>query len=368
MSVRGHRRSARRLPRAALILAGFSGLALTAAVLVSPSASAEAASLGVTQYSVGGSQIQFSICLTADYDGTDQALPAHLDGTYTVSLGGSVVQSGDWSDPDPNATLLYTEPCPSVFITLAVNDLQPSQTYTINVRATLSPKAENDDGDYVDDTSRSTVVLSSSLLASTSDGLSPGDGSGGDPGDDSGGGSTGEGSTGEGSTGAGSTGGGSTGDGTGPGASGGHTGSTGGSGSAVPAPVMIANPATFTSTQLVALTPAQVATIAPETFGQLPPAIFRGLTAGQAAALTGAQVSSIRPARAAELRPAAVAALPAAAIAALRPAAVKFLSPQAVAALTPAQLRALTPRQIVALRPLQLAVLSPAQKALLRGQ
>ena len=330
------------MARAVLVIASASSLAVTATILVAPSASAQVASLGVTQYSVGGTQVQFSICLTADYEGSDQALPARLEGTYTVSLGGSVIRTTDWSNPDPTAVLLYTESCPSVFVTLAVDDLQLSQTYTIAVSATLSPKVENDDGDYVADTSRSTITLSRSLTASTTDGLTAGGESGGS------GGSTSGGSTG-GTSGSGSSDGGSTG------------GATPGT-----AEVVIEDPARFTVPQLSALTPEQVATIDAATFGQLPPRIFAALTPEQAATLTLAQASSIRPARAAELRPDTVAALPPATIAAMRPAAIKSLSLDAIKAMTRAQLRALTPRQIAALRPLQLAELTVAEKALLR--
>ena len=344
------------MARAVLVIASASSLAVTATILVAPSASAQVASLGVTQYRVGGTQVQFSICLTADYEGSDQALPARLEGTYTVSLGGSVIRTTDWSNPDPTAVLLYTESCPSVFVTLAVDDLQLSQTYTIAVSATLSPKVENDDGDYVADTSRSTITLSRSLTASTTDGLTAGGESGGS------GGSTSGGSTG-GTSGSGSTSGGSTGGTSGSGSSDG--GSTGG---ATPgtAEVVIEDPARFTVPQLSALTPEQVATIDAATFGQLPPRIFAALTPEQAATLTLAQASSIRPARAAELRPDTVAALPPATIAAMRPAAIKSLSLDAIKAMTRAQLRALTPRQIAALRPLQLAELTVAEKALLR--
>lgn len=304
---------------------------LGAALLGYTPASAAGESLGVSLYSVGGSQVQFSICLTEG-----SALPARLAGTYTVSGGGGTIGPVDWSDADPSAVLIHTEPCPSAFITIAVSDLLPSTTYTINVHADLAPKVENDDGDFVDDTSRSTVSLDASLVTATAAGSSAEDGSGGDGSDTTG--STG-------STG-GSTG----------------TGSTDGA----VAPVVISNPSNFTAAQLAALTPAQVATITAATFGQLPPATFRALTASQAAALTVAQASSIRPARAAALRPATVAGLTATSVAAMRPAAIKFLSPQAIKAMTRAQLRALTARQIDALRPLQLAELTAGEKALLR--
>ena len=330
-----------RAPRAVFVVAGISSLALAAALVSHSPASAAGESLGVSLYSADGHQIQFSVCLTAG-----DALPARLNATYSVS---GVPGSVDWSEPDPESILLGTEPCPNAFVTFAVNDLTPSTSYTIAVHAELVPKVEDDDGNFVDDTSRSTVILDSSLVASTTDGISPDDGTGGD--DSAGGGDSTDGGANPGSPG---------------GSTGGGTPSGGGSTGGAVAPVVISNPAIFTSTQLLALTPAQVATIAPSAFGQLPPATFKALTAPQAAALTVEQASSIRAARAAELRPSAVAALTPDAVAAMRPSAIKFLSPAAVKAMTFAQLRALTPRQVAALRPLQLAELTAAEKALLR--
>ncbi len=334
--MRGNRVRARR----ALVIASISGLGLGAALISPTPAHAADASIGVSLYSVGGAQIQFSICLNEG-----DALPARVNGTYTVTGGAGTVGPVDWSDADPTSILIGTEPCPSSLVTIAVDDLLPSTSYTINVHVNLVPKTEDDDDNFVDDTSRSTVSLDASLVASTTDGTSPDNG----PGAGESGGETG---TTDGSTDAGTG-------GTSPGNAGTSTGGA-------VTPVVISNPAAFTSSQFSALTPAQVATIAPSAFGQLPPATFKAMTATQAAAITVEQASSIRAARAAELRPSAVAALTPNAIAAMRPSAIKFLTPAAVGAMTTAQLRALTPRQIAALRPLQIAELTAAEKALLR--
>ena len=374
-----NRRATRRRPVSALAT-----VAIAAALVTAPPASADSDLLGVSVAYLGRQAIYVDVCLT-----TAENLPATVALSYTVSAGAGVVATDSWDGGTPGTIFLEAPTCPASFAQFVTTDLAPDTAYTVQVTATVTPMVEDEDFELAPDPAGYPAFSSAtSLVVTTLPGAPAGtgeeedeEGSGTDvpvSGGSSGGGGGGSSSTGEGSAG-GSGGGGS---------SGGSTGATGGGGGSSPAtegasaggsqgadtpggqsgaaPVVIRNPETFRPAQLVALSPQQVATIAPSTFGQLLPSAFAALTPSQAAAVTPEQASAIRPARAAGLTPRAVAALDAEALTALRPSAVSALSAAAVGAMTAAQLRALTPRQVAALRPKQLVALTAAERALLR--
>jgi hypothetical protein len=285
-------------------------------------------------------QIQFAICVTST-----SSLPGRLEGDYTVTHAGAGITAGTFTPGDPETLLRDIDPCPTPHLVVAVNNLTPGTTYTIDVTGTLTPKTENVDGDVIDDPARPVVSGSATLSVTTPRTAPPS--------------ATDEATT---SDAAGPVGSSAT-----P-ASGGAS-ATGNSPAVNDvAPITIAHPTAFGPNDLAALTPAQVATIKPSVLSRIPPRTFAALTPAQAAALTPQQVNAIRPARARWITPRAIAALQPSALAVMRPASTRAIKTRAIAALTRRQLTALAPRQVRALSARQLAALTPSEQRLLHHE
>ncbi|MHB1066751.1 MAG: hypothetical protein ACYC2Z_04885, partial [Candidatus Nanopelagicales bacterium] len=128
-------------------LGGAAAALVTAAmVVVAPPSHAAGESLGVEITVIGDSQLQFGVCLTSG-----DSLPARLTGSYTVTQGGSTVASGNWWTTDSNVTLIGTESCPSPMAGASIGGLALATGYTVTVNATLDPRIETSDGDFVAD-------------------------------------------------------------------------------------------------------------------------------------------------------------------------------------------------------------------------